>query len=66
MKTAAVLYNDDSEMLQHGDAQARIAWEGAGLQARVVAAGDETQTASSLMKSRVVRVLLHRWGARSG
>jgi D-alanine-D-alanine ligase len=38
MNIAAVLYNDDSEMLPHGSAQDRIAWEGAGLQARAVAA----------------------------
>lgn len=38
MKTAAVLYNDDSEMLPYGNAQDRIAWEGANLQAQAVAA----------------------------
>ena len=38
MITAAVLFNDDSEMLPHGNAQDSIAWEGAGLQARAVAA----------------------------
>ena len=38
MKTAGVLYNDDSEMLPRGNAQDSIAWEGAGLQARAVAA----------------------------
>jgi len=38
MKTAAVLYNDDSELLPNGNAQDRIAWEGADLQARAVAA----------------------------
>jgi D-alanine-D-alanine ligase len=38
MKTAAVLYNDDAKMLPHGNAQDRIAWEGADLQARAVAA----------------------------
>jgi len=41
MTTAAVLYNDDSGMLLHGDAQDRIAWEGAGREAHAIAASLE-------------------------
>lgn len=38
MKTAAVLYNDDSEMVPHGPTPDLIAWESAGLQAHAIAA----------------------------
>jgi D-alanine-D-alanine ligase len=38
MTTVAVLYNDDSDLLPHGSAQDRIAWEGAAVEAHAIAA----------------------------